>query len=672
MSCPNCERIKAAAQASACGCCAAKEKAANRRERAFLAVSLASLIAGFAISRSELHFPGFPLTDPSWIAVVLCGAPILNAARRALFRDKKITSSLLISVAILAAIALQIFVSFGGNADGAHAHDSYIFAAGEIAFLMALGEMLEAWTVKKSRKGIESLMKLAPKLAERKTADGGTETVPAERLARGDVVFVRPNDMIPADGEIIAGESSVNQASLTGESVPVDKFVGDAVLAGTWNQSGALTIRVSKPNAENTISRLIRLVREAEAKKAPIQRIADRWAARIVPAAIVCAILVAAFARFVLETDFLTALIRGVTILVVFCPCAFALATPTAIAAGVGNAARRGILVKSGDALEKLASVDAVAFDKTGTLTRAELKIEATHSVGRLSEREMLALAAAAERRSQHPIARAIVAAAQGISLPDARNISAKTGVGVSCDVGDEEILICSFAALAKEKIAVPAAAEKFARERRERGETLVCLVADSSLEGIFSLSDTLRDGARPTLEKLKAAGVGTIMLTGDNAAAAKRIGASVGADEVFSELLPEDKAAKISELRGNGRRVLMVGDGVNDAPALASADCSAAMGALGSELAVETADVAILNDNVALVPGLLKFSKAVLTTIRVNFGISLAINFTSVVLSAAGVLDPVSGAIVHNASSLIVVSHSALLMFRKKDFETV
>ena len=276
MSCPNCERIKAAAQASACGCCAAKEKAANRRERAFLAVSLASLIAGFAISRSELHFPGFPLTDPSWIAVVLCGAPILNAARRALFRDKKITSSLLISVAILAAIALQIFVSFGGNADGAHAHDSYIFAAGEIAFLMALGEMLEAWTVKKSRKGIESLMKLAPKLAERKTADGGTETVPAEKLARGDVVFVRPNDMIPADGEIIAGESSVNQASLTGESVPVDKFVGDAVLAGTWNQSGALTIRVSKPNAENTISRLIRLVREAEAKKAPIQRIADR------------------------------------------------------------------------------------------------------------------------------------------------------------------------------------------------------------------------------------------------------------------------------------------------------------------------------------------------------------------------------------------------------------
>ena len=646
---------------------AAKRRAC--RERFFLLISLVALIAGFAISKSGVHVPAFPLTDPSWLAVILCGAPIFRAAGTALVRERRITSSLLISSAIVATLALQFFSFFFGNASSAHTHDSYIFAAGEIAFLMALGEMIEEWTVKKSRKGIESLIALTPKLAHRKNAQGETETVPAETLRRGDVVFVRPDDMIPADGEIIDGESSVNQANLTGESVPADKGPGDTVFAGTWNRSGALTVRVTKANAENTISRLVRLVREAEEKKAPVQRIADRWAARIVPAAIICAIGVALFAHFVLGTDFQTALIRGVTILVVFCPCAFALATPTAVAAGVGNLARRGILVKSGDALERLAGIDTVAFDKTGTLTRAELRVEAFFSAGRLAEKEALALCAAAEQRSQHPIARAIVKAADGISLPTARNIASKTGVGIACDIDDEEILVCSVPALEKEGIAVPAEAKNFADARRACGETLICLAVDGSLEGVFSLSDTLRENASATLAALRERSVSSVVLTGDNASAANRIGKIVGANEVFAELFPEEKSAKIGELRACGKHVLMVGDGVNDAPALAAADCSAAMGALGSELAVETADVAVLNDDIGLIPGLLKFSRAVLRTIHVNFAISLCINFLSVVLSAAGTLDPVSGAIVHNASSLIVVSHSALLIFRKKDF---
>lgn len=665
MSCPNCEKIKAAA-ARGNTCCAAAQKKARRREISFLLISLASLVAGFALAQSELHVPGFPLTDPSWIAVALCGFPIFKAAWKALSRDKKITSSLLISIAILAAIALQFFVLFGGNAENSHVHDSYIFAAGEIAFLMAFGEMIETWTVKKSRKGIEALMNLAPKLARRKTASGGEETVPVEELRKGDVIFVRPDDMIPADGIVLDGESSVNQESLTGESIPVDKIPGDTVLAGTRNRSGALTVRVSKQNADNTISRLIRLVREAEAKKAPIQHVADRWASRIVPAAILCSVLVALFAYFVLDTNFLTALIRGVTILVVFCPCAFALATPTAVAAGIGNAARRGILVKSGEALEKLTRIDTVVFDKTGTLTRAELKIEATFSSGRLSEKELLAFCAAAELRSQHPIARAIVAAANGISLPTARNISAKNGIGIRCDIDEEEIFVCSFAALEKEKIAIPEAAKNFAETRKNLGETLVCLVSDNVLEGVFALSDTLREHAAATISTLRNRGMNTLMLTGDNAAAAQNFGNLSGVNEVFAELLPEHKAEKINALRGNGRNVLMVGDGVNDAPALASADCSVAMGALGSELAVDTADIAILNDKLETIPGLLNFSKSVLKTIHANFGISLVINFSSVILSAVGVLDPVTGAIVHNASSVLVVSHSALLMFRK------
>ena len=307
-----------------------------------------------------------------------------------------------------------------------------------------------------------------------------------DALEKGDTVWVRPDDMIPADGVIIEGESSVNQAGLTGESVPVDKAPGDTVWAGTWNRSGALTVKVSRRNADNALSRLIRLVREAEAKKAPIQHVADRWASRIVPAAILCSFLVAGFAYFILDTSFLSALIRGVTVLVVFCPCAFALATPTAIAAGIGNAARRGILIKSGEALENLAGTDTVVFDKTGTLTRAELRIEAHYSAGRLSEREMLAWCAAAESRSQHPIAQAIVEAAKEISLPRARNISAKNGIGITCDIDGEEILVCSVAALEKERIPVPAPARAFIDTRNALGETLVCLAADGSLEGIF------------------------------------------------------------------------------------------------------------------------------------------------------------------------------------------
>ena len=667
MSCPNCEKIKAQALGNAP--CPQAQKRAQQREFAFLLISLGSLVLGFLLSRQECGVPGFPLTDPSWIAVALCGYPIFKAAWRALLREKKITSALLISIAILAAIALQFFVLFSGSSEGVHEHGSYVFAAGEISFLMALGEMIEAWTVKKSRKGIEALVNLSPKQALRKTADGATETVSVDALEKGDTVWVRPDDMIPADGVIIEGESSVNQAGLTGESVPVDKAPGDTVWAGTWNRSGALTVKVSRRNADNALSRLIRLVREAEAKKAPIQHVADRWASRIVPAAILCSFLVAGFAYFILDTNFLSALIRGVTVLVVFCPCAFALATPTAIAAGIGNAARRGILIKSGEALENLASTDTVVFDKTGTLTRAELRIEAHYSAGRLSEREMLAWCAAAESRSQHPIAQAIVEAAKGISLPRARNISAKNGIGITCDIDGEEIFVCSVAALEKERIPVPAPARAFIDTRNALGETLVCLAADGSLEGIFSLSDTLRERAAATVCELNAAGFATLMLTGDNAAAAQKMAKLTGVESFFSELLPEHKSGKINELRESGKHVLMVGDGVNDAPALASANCSVAMGARGSEIAVDTADITILNDHLDSVPALLKFSRIVLKTIHINFGISLAINFLSVILSATGVLNPVTGAIVHNASSVLVVSHSALLMFRKTLF---
>lgn len=666
MSCPHCQKQKAAESVPAknTGSCCGGAKRERSREALYLWIAFASLLASFGIAHFEADFPGFPLTDPAWIAVVLCGAPILRAACDALFRSKKITSALLVSVGILASLGLQFFMSFGVGPAGTHCHDSYIFAAGEIAFLMALGEMLENRTLRKTREGIETLVRISPKLATCIKACGNTESVPVEALVAGDCVVVRSDEMIPVDGVVIDGASAVNQASLTGESVPADKSIGDAVLAGTLNLHGVLTVRVTKRSGDTAIARLVRLVEEAEAKKAPIQHVADRWASKIVPAAILFSVLVFAFAFWFLEVGAEAALVRGVTILVVFCPCAFALATPTAIAAGIGNAARRGVLIKSGAALERLAETDTAVFDKTGTLTRAELRVEAIFPANGFSEKNVLENCGAAEAHSKHPIARAIVAACGNANLPPAEDFKTQNGVGVSCKIAGKIVEISSRRALT---ISLSREEEAFAEAHAARGESLVFLVIDGSLAGIVALSDTLRETVPATIRALKNAGIRTVMLTGDNRAAGAHAAELAGVDELVAELLPEDKAGALSRLRERGARgVLMVGDGVNDAPALATADSSVAMGALGSELAVETAEIALLNDRIELVPALVKFSKTVLRTIHANFALSIVINASSVVLSAAGILDPVSGALVHNASSLLVVMNSASLLTRK------
>lgn len=650
-------------------CCSGKAPTPKKKvaltDKWRLLISLAALIASFWIAHRALPFPGFPLSDPAWIAVLLCGIPIFRSAFESLFRNKKITSALLISVGIAASIGLQFFMSFGSH--DAHAHGSYIFAAGEIAFLMALGEMLEKRTIRKTREGIEALVKISPKRAVRQAPDGSTQNVPVELLRIGDCVLVRANEMIPADGIVVEGASAVNQAELTGESLPVDKVGGDSVLAGTWNLSGTLLVRVSKLTGDTAIARLIRLVEESEKKKAPIQSVADRWASKVVPTAIVAALLVFAVAFLFLNAGFENALVRGVTILVVFCPCAFALATPTAIAAGIGNAARRGVLIKSGAALEKLAAVDTVVFDKTGTLTRAELKIAALCTAGTLSEENVLAFCAAAESRSAHPIARAIVEACKETQLPPVQNLQTQNGIGLSCKIDGKSVLIRSQRALEAESIELPEKLKDFAAKQAAVGSTLVFLAVDNRAEGVIALSDTLRESAPETLRRLNRDGLRTLMLTGDNAAAGKHVAELAGVREVKAELLPEDKAGVVASLREDGKHcVLMVGDGVNDAPALAAADASVAMGALGSELAVETAEIALLNDKIELVPALIRFSHTVLRTIHVNFALSIIVNLSSIGLSVFGILDPVSGAIMHNVSSVLVVMNSASLLTRK------
>ncbi len=565
-------------------------------------------------------------------------------------------------------------MTFSGGGNVESHHESYIFAAGEIAFLMALGEWLEDRTVKKAKAGIENLIKISPKKALRE-CDGKTEEIDVEALQIGDFVRVRPNDSIPADGEIVDGNSSVNQANMTGESLPIDKTVGDLVFAGTQNLTGSLLVKVSKKAEDTAIARLIRYVKNAEQKKAPIQRTADKWASKVVPAAIVLSILVFVFANFILDVGAKEAVIRGVTILVVFCPCAFALATPTAVAAGIGNAAKNGILVKSGEALEKLNSIKKVVFDKTGTLTTAELKVEKILATERFSEDEILKICAAAEIHSQHPIAKAILAAEKAKFGNDnsgtkfvAKNVEAKNGVGISCEIDGEKIEISSLRAFENREKKLGNAERNFVISRFEKGEIPVVVSGSGTLFGFLSLSDTLKNEAAGTISSLKNAGFETVMLTGDNSAAAQSFGARVGVDKIFAEQLPETKAETILQLRKSGN-VLMIGDGVNDAPALVSADCSIAMGALGSELAVETAEIALLNDKISLVPALLKFSKSVMKTIHCNFGISIFINVSAVILSATGILDPVSGALVHNTLTLIVVLKSASLLTRKLNF---
>ena len=663
----------------ACSCCSGVQNANQKhnhhaiqpislKEILFLGLGLVSLIFSFFIPENWIHeIPFYPLSDPAWIAIILCGAPFYKTAIVSFFKHKKITSSLLISVAMTASIALQFFVVFNhAEVHGDACGDSYIFAAGEIAWLMMLGEMLENYTLRKAHAGIEKLMRLSPKTAKRICGNGKTEIVPVENLKIGDLVQIAPDEAISIDGEIIEGNSSVNQANMTGESVPVEKTIGDHVLAGTRNLQGALTIRVTKLASNTALAQLIEIVENAENHRAPIQNIADKWASIIVPAAIVFSLIVWAIAYFILGCDFSEALIRGVTILVVFCPCAFALATPTAIAAGIGAASHHGILVKSGAALETLAKINHIAFDKTGTLTTAELKIDKIWTTNGYTKDEIISLCAAAESRSQHPIAKAF-SSEKNQNLPNLSNITAQRGIGITAWTDDhEELRICSQKAY--ENLKNKQVVETPKNLESEMPSTLVYALIDNKLVSIISFVDTVRGNAKSVIESLKNSGIKTTLITGDNAPAANAIAKHVGVDYVFANQLPSDKAKVVQQLKNN-EKIMMVGDGVNDAPALVNADVGMAMSAFdagGQTVAIETADIALLNNKLELVPALIKFSRIILRTIHVNFAFSICLNLVAVVLSAAGILDPVTGAILHNCSSLLVVGNSASLLVRK------
>ena len=594
-------------------------------------------ISGVALVVSIFDLLPLPF-DAAWVAIVLCGIPIVLEALIGLITAFDIKADVLVSLALIASVLI------GED-----------FAAGEVAFIMQLGALLEDVTVARARAGIEKLVRLTPQTA-RVVRDDGENIVPAEQVRVGDRLRVLPGESIPVDGVITSGQTSINQAVMTGESLPVDKTVGDEVSSGTVNQYGAFEMRATKVGEDSSIQRMIRLVQSADAGKARIVGQADRWATWIVVIALTAAAL----------TWLITGeIIRAVTILVVFCPCALVLATPTAIMAAIGNATRHGFLVREGDALERLAAVRKIAFDKTGTLTYGTPRVVAVAStLAGLDRAGLYALAAGAEQLSEHPLGKAVVAGYREENsgeIAPAESFEMLPGRGVSAVVDGRRVLAGNPQLLADHGVAVSPDAER--QRLLEEGATMIYVAADGVFAGYLALSDTLRAESAATIAALEAAGVRPVLLTGDHESAAGAIAARLGIREVRAGCLPEDKLEEIGRWQRDGVHVCMIGDGVNDAPALKKADVGIAMGGVGSDIAVEAADIALVDDEVKELPHLMALSRRMMSTIRMNLTFSMGLNFLAIFLAMAGTLNPVVGALVHNAGSVAVILNSALLL---------
>ena len=599
-------------------------------------------ISGIALILSILK-PFELALDPAWIAIVLCGLPIILEAIIGLITAFDIKADVLVSLALIASVCI-----------------GEIFAAGEVAFIMQLGALLEEVTVAKARAGIEKLVHLTPQTARRMQNDA-EEIIPAQAVRVGDRLRVLPGESIPVDGVIVSGQTSVNQAVMTGESLPVDKTVGDEVSSGTVNQFGAFEMRATKVGEDSSIQRMVRLVQSADAGKAKIVGLADRWATWIVVIALSAAALTWAISGEI---------IRAVTILVVFCPCALVLATPTAIMAAIGNATKHGFLVREGDALERLAAVKKIAFDKTGTLTYGAPKVIAVKSVSAsFPEHALYAITAAAEQLSEHPLGKAVVASYKrehqaGLAPSDA--FAMLPGRGVCASIQGREVLAGNLEMLVERGIAVDA---EDAAQYLEQGCTVIYVAIDSAFAGYLALSDTIRPESADMIERLGKTGVQPVLLTGDGEKAANTIAKQLNISEVRSNCLPEDKLAYIDQDQDAGNPVCMIGDGINDAPALKKAAVGIAMGGVGSDIAVEAADIALVDDEVKELPHLVALSRRMMTTIKINLTFSMGLNFIAIFLAMDGILNPVVGALVHNAGSVLVIINSALLLkWRKKN----
>ena len=596
------------------------------------AALLASLILSWTSHSNALPF------DLAWIAIVLCGLSIVIGALLGLIKDHDVTADVLVSLALIGCLVLKEYA-----------------AAGEVAFIMELGAILEDFTSAKASKGIESLIRMSPQKARLIKGDK-EEEVPVEAIKLGDLLKVLPGEEIPVDGVIKEGASSVDESALTGESLPIDKKAGDPLYSGTLNRSSSLYFTATSLAGDSSFQRIVALAKEQDTKKAKVIKKADRWAAWMVLISFLIA-SATCLIYYAVTKDFWLGFLRGVTVLVVFCPCAFVLATPTAVMAGIGNLTKHRILVRSGEALERIAECDQVCLDKTGTLTEGEAKVVAFVLLDPTKQRDdLLSLAVTLEKNSSHPFASAIVSfgGSQTQSMGDLLTIPGKGAQGSyqghTYFVGRKNI-----EAIPEE---LPYLAD---------GDSLVEVYEDERLLAFFALSDTIKTEAAGAIQKLKGMGITPVLLTGDREGSAKKVSAALGIEEVRFGLLPEGKKEAIESFQKAGHRCLMGGDGINDALALKEAHASFSMGLKGKEIAIENSDAVLVKDEIGEVPYLLGMAKRTLKKIKINIIISLALNAIAVSLSIAGILDPVSGAIFHNAGSVFVVFNSLLLLFHRE-----
>ncbi|MES9994517.1 heavy metal translocating P-type ATPase [Desulfovibrio aminophilus] len=610
---------------------------------------LASCLAGGALALGAFILEGRP-GFPAWLPLALAsasvlgnGLPIVLGALRGL-RERRMNVDELVSIALVASV-LQ----------------GEVLSAAVVAFIMTLGALVEEAVSESARRSIQALARMTPEHATR-IEDGREEIVPLGQVRPGDRLLVKPGERIPVDAEIVAGITAVDESSITGESIPRERREGDPVLAGTLNHNGVIEIRATQVGADTTLGKVIRLVTEAEAQKPRAARVVDRYARWFTPVVLACAALAWAFSG---DAG------RAVAVLVAGCPCALLMAAPTATVAAVGRAARAGVLIKGGQYLEEAARVQVMLFDKTGTLTKGEPRVDEVATCETLGRDELLACAAGAEQNCNHPLARAVLKAAHyaRVGVRKAERVLAEIGLGVKALVGGSLVEVGS-AEMNGGAAALPASLRQCLERIQERGATALVVSLDHEPVGILGVSDTVKPSAAATVERLRGLGLTHLgMLSGDHERAVNRLAADLKLDQTWAGLKPQDKLAVIEEFQKQGLRVAFVGDGVNDAPALARADMGVAMGALGTDVALETADVALTRDDISRLPFLVRLGRRSVAIIRLNIALAVSFNALAILGGGWGLLTPVWASLAHNLGSIVVVLLSAsLALFRDRE----
>ena len=616
-------------------------KSETQKTVTFIIISSICLFMSLIQSVDELlHF------NLSWVAIILCGLPIIKEAATCLYEEFDIKADVLVSLALIASVII-----------------GEIFAAGEISVIMTIGALLEDLTVQKAKSGIENLVKLTPKQA-RIIRDNKEIMINADDIEIGDIVRVIAGETIPVDGVIIKGQGSIDESIMNGESLPVDKYVGDDVLSGTINQYSTFDIKATKTSQDSSLKRMIKLVKEADSKKAPIVSLTDRWATWIVVIA-----LVSSIGTYLVTHQIL----RSVTILVVFCPCALVLATPTAIMAGIGNVSKYGILIKGGDVVERLSKIKNIAFDKTGTLTYGKLSVVEYKSFNpEYDDEALLKILASVEAYSEHPLGKAIISyyKENNEELLDIQNFKVNPGKGITANLGEKSILVGNLKLIKDVDINLNKDIINISEEFTKKGCTVIYLSIDNKLIGYVALSDILREEAKEVISYIKSQKINPVMLTGDNKNSAQNIASIVGIDDINPSLLPEDKMNIIKNLEDSKSPTCMIGDGVNDALALKYSSVGISMGAIGSDIAIEASDIALASDDIKNIPYLLYLSKKTMKTIKLNVTFSLALNFLAIILAMTGILNPVIGALVHNLGSVFVILNSVKLLKTRNNLD--